>query len=162
VVRRPSPGMRQSYCAQCSIEGATERLARCRSTRTISCAHSRSVGQTSGFSASACRYTLVMGRIQPTGIAHHRVVLADNSSAASRRFDIRHSITDWSVSMVGRIREGYRPDPGAGSRPGCEVAHNVSSTLAREREIEDSRFDPLPSRRYSGPLSADTLGARCE
>jgi len=43
---------------------------------------------------------LVVGRIQPTGLAHPRVVLAEDSVVARRCSNFSHPITDWSFSLV--------------------------------------------------------------
>lgn len=44
--------------------------------------------------------TLGMARIQPTSVAHCRVVFEEDSAAASKCFDISDSIADWGVSLA--------------------------------------------------------------
>jgi hypothetical protein len=56
--------------------------------------------QTCGLASTARTSRLVMGRIQPTSMAHSRVVLPKNSAATLERIDICHSITHWCVPLV--------------------------------------------------------------
>jgi hypothetical protein len=90
-------------CRGFELAGAPPARLRCikrEDTWASSCAVSGSFGQTGGLSTSACKGTIVMGRIQPTCVAHPRVVLPENSTIAHERFDIDHSILHMSVPLV--------------------------------------------------------------
>jgi Rad3-related DNA helicase len=76
----------------------------------------------------ALKGTLVVGEIQPAGMAHHRVVFADNSTAACERFDLSHSIKQRSVPMA---REPHSPRIPSAS----EALAGAGAEAAIERHI---------------------------
>src|ERR1700733_568862 len=98
-MRKNDPGQKCDLCSLC--RQSCDRTARNRFPAwTGSRANSRSFGQTSGLSTAAFKGAVVMGRIQPTGMAHPPVVLGENSAATLERCDISHSIKPTSVPVV--------------------------------------------------------------
>jgi hypothetical protein len=67
-----------------------------------------------------------MGRGDATSLAYERSVLASNPAAARGRFNIRHSIADWSFPLVrGQDSAGLPPASEALACVGAVGRHNV-------------------------------------